>query len=132
MFIYMYIPTEVECKYPAVEGCRMFSDLALTCNACICVMTASTEASTSHTLVFFNPMWLSGAIFSSGVPATKSVLFVYFRSYLTFSSSSEFLFILSEVSHLQDCPSSSSSLLFTERAHPSLDYPVLSPLLAEE
>lgn len=68
-------------------------------------MTASTEASTSHAhLDFFQFLWLSEAIFSSGVPSTESVLFVYFRCYLTFSSSSEFLFILSEVSHLQDCP----------------------------
>lgn len=68
-------------------------------------MAASIEASTSHTLVFFSPMWPSEAIFSSDVPATKSVLLGYFRCYLTFSSSSEFLFILPEVSHLQDCPS---------------------------
>lgn len=86
----------------------------------MCVMTVSIEASTSQTLFFFNLVWLSEAIFSSDVPVNKSVLFVYFRYYLIFSSSSEFLFILPEVSHLQDCPSCDNH--FTERAHPSFDY----------
>lgn len=87
----------------------------------MCAMAVSIEASTSQTLVFFNLVWLSEAIFSSDVPVNKSILFVYFRYYLTFSSYSEFLFILSEVSHLQDCPSCDNHFT-SERAHLPFDY----------
>lgn len=58
-------------------------------------MIASVKTRMSHILCFFSVPWIwDEAIFSGGVPATKSVLFVYFRCYLTFSSSEYIYFCL--------------------------------------
>lgn len=116
----------VECKYLAVEGCRKFSEAALFVYTCMYAVTASMEASTSHTLDFFNPFCLSEAKFSSDVPAAQFC----FRVCLICSS--EFLFVLSEKTHLHNCHSFDNQFFFSERAPLSFEYPVLVPLTCRE
>lgn len=126
VFTYIYIQAMVECKYPAVEGCIMFSEAAVFVNMCMYAVTASMEASTSNTLDFFSPLWLSKANFSSDIPASQFC----FRVCLICSS--VFLFIFSKMTHLHDCHSFDNQFFLLKGPICHLSTQFLSPSLAEK